>query len=179
MIHLLFPGRHLVNARFQEGYLERLFTTPPGQLAGLIPGRCEVPAPPAGIVFAYAINGEINSAEIYNNKGLFRALWPKLLDAAVTEAITEYRADRTFTPVESGAVKRFFETALSGTVEERLVWKSTKVRTTTTPTTVLFETLDVEAKETWIHKSFVHRGTDAVVVPLDRESSRRGPQSQR
>lgn len=45
--------------------------------------------------------------------------------------------------------------------------------------TVRDETLDVEAKETWIHKSFVHRGTDAVVVPLDRESSRRGPQSQR
>src|SRR5262249_48600698 len=40
------------------------------------------------IGFVYAINGEINSAEVYNNKNLFRALWPKLLDAAITEAVT-------------------------------------------------------------------------------------------
>jgi hypothetical protein len=67
-------------------------------------------------------------------------------------------------------VKAFFETALSGTVTQRRVWKTTRVKTYTAPTAVLFETLDVEADEVWIHKSFINRGKDSVVVPLDPES---------
>jgi hypothetical protein len=44
---------------------------------------------------------------------------------------------------------------------------------------VLFETLDVEAKEAWIHKSFINKGKETVVVPLDRESSQRRQQIDR
>lgn len=128
------------------------------------------------IGFVYAINGEINSAEVYNNKNLFRALWPKLLDAAITEAIAECRTDRTFQPVEAADLKTFFERALSGSVTERPVWKSTRVKTYTTPTTVFFETLDLEAEKVWIHKSFINKGKETVVVPLDRESHQYGQQ---
>jgi len=123
------------------------------------------------IGFVYAINGELNSAEVYNNKTLFRALWPKLLDAAVTEAITDYRPDRSAqSPVQAADVKALFRTALSGTVTERPVWKSTRVKTYTTPTAVLFETLDLDAQGAWIHKSFISKQNDRVVVPLDRDS---------
>jgi hypothetical protein len=123
------------------------------------------------IGFVYAINGELNSAEVYNNKTLFRALWPKLLDAAVTEAITEYRPDHSSQPsIQPADVKALFRTALSGSVTERPVWKSTRVRTYTTPTTVLFETLDLDARGAWIHKSFISKEKDRVVVPLDNDS---------
>jgi hypothetical protein len=120
------------------------------------------------IGFVYAINGEINSAEVYNNKNLFRALWPKLLDAAVTEAVTEYRSGSQFKPVNAEDVRSFFETAVSGAVKGRDVWKTTQVNTYTTPSTVLFETLDLEAHGAWIHKSFINKGKETVVVPLDR-----------
>jgi hypothetical protein len=122
------------------------------------------------IGFVYVINGEINSAEVYNNKNLFRALWPKLLDAAVTEAITEYRTDRDFQPMQATALKAFFERSLSGSAKEHQVSKTTRVRTYTTSTTVLFETLDVEADGVWIHKSFINKGKETVVVPLDPDS---------
>jgi hypothetical protein len=122
------------------------------------------------IGFVFAINGELNSAEIYNNKNLFRALWPKLLDSAITEAITEYRADRRVQSLPAGDLKPFFETAVSGSVKERSVWKTTRVRTYTTPTTVLFETLDVDADNIWLHKTFINQGQQTVTVPLDRES---------
>jgi hypothetical protein len=121
------------------------------------------------IGFVYAINGEVNSAEVYNNKVLFRALWPKLLDSAVTEAITEYRPERSSSSVQAADVKAFFETAVSGSMSERSVWKSTRVKTYTTPTTVLFETLDVDADNLWLHKSFINKGQESVTVPLDRE----------
>jgi len=124
------------------------------------------------IGFVYVINGEINSAEVYNNKSLFRALWPKLLDSAITEAITEYRTGREPQPVSSAELKAFFEMAVSGSMTERPVWKTTRVRTYTTPTTVLFETLDVEMDNAWLHKTLIHKGKEAVVVPLDRDRRR-------
>jgi hypothetical protein len=122
------------------------------------------------IGFVYVINGEINSAEVYNNKALFRALWPKLLDSAVTEAITEYCADRDFQPLQATGLRAFFETSLSGSATERAVSKTTHVKTITTPTTLLFETLDMEADGVWIHKSFINKGKESVVVPLDPDS---------
>ena len=122
--------------------------------------------------FVYAINGELNSAEVYNNKSLFRALWPKLLDSAVTEAIAEYTSGRQFRPVQAAEVRSFFETALSGSITERTPWRTTSVKTYTTPTTVLFETIDVEMDGAWLHKSFVMQERRQVVVPLDRDSTR-------
>jgi len=92
------------------------------------------------------------------------------LDAAITEAITECGADQQFRPVKADDVKAFFETSLSGSITERRVWKTTRVKTYTTPSTVLFETLDLEADDVWIHKSFINRGKETVVVPLDRGS---------
>ncbi len=123
------------------------------------------------IGFAYAINGEINSAEVYNNKPLFRALWPKLLDAAITEAIAEYKGkDSASHTVGAPELKEFFATALSGAVKERSVWKTTQVKIYTTPATVLFETMDMDADGVWLHKSFINKGKEKVVVPLDRNS---------
>jgi len=120
------------------------------------------------IGFLYAINGEINTAEVYNNKSLFRALWPKLLDSAVTEAITECPKEGHIPQVEKAQVKSFFETAVSGSGTERRVWKTTLVRTYTTFSTVLFETLDLDADGAWIHKSLFNKGKETVSVPLDR-----------
>ncbi len=119
------------------------------------------------IGFVYAINGEINTAEVYNNKSLFRALWPKLLDAAITEAITEYKPGAQAKLVPAAEVRTFFETALSGSVSHRDVWKTTRVKTYTTPTTLLFETLDLEANGAWLHKTFIEKGKETIVVPLD------------
>jgi hypothetical protein len=47
--------------------------------------------------FAFAINGEINSVDVYGSGGLFTKLWPKLLEAAATEAIAKVEKDKKFT----------------------------------------------------------------------------------
>ena len=39
------------------------------------------------IGYAFAINGELNSADVYASSSLFRKLWPKLLESSSTEAI--------------------------------------------------------------------------------------------
>jgi hypothetical protein len=43
------------------------------------------------IGFAFAVNGRINSADVYPSNGLFRKMWAKLLTASVTEALGENR----------------------------------------------------------------------------------------
>lgn len=52
MSYLLFPGRHLVNTRFQEEYLKRVLSIAPAGLPGLIEGRQTPAEPPAEIIFA-------------------------------------------------------------------------------------------------------------------------------
>ena len=48
---------------------------------------------PDVIGFAYRINGKFSNANVYGSSKLFKKLWPKLLDAASTEAIAETSKD--------------------------------------------------------------------------------------
>lgn len=68
-----------------------------------------------GVVIA--INGRINSAEIYPSNGLFRKMWPKLLDASATEAIGEKDGARAAAP-DVAAVETFLATAGTGKMTE-------------------------------------------------------------
>lgn len=42
--------------------------------------------------FAFAVNGRINSADLYPSNGLFRKMWRKLLGASIAEAVGESSA---------------------------------------------------------------------------------------
>ena len=61
MSYLLFPGRHLVNTRFQEDYLKRVLSTKPDELPGLIAGQVPLNHPPAEIIFAITSANQENS----------------------------------------------------------------------------------------------------------------------
>jgi hypothetical protein len=55
---------------------------------------------------AFAVNGEINSADIYPSHALFAKMWTKLIDAAATEALTE-RGRTTKPAPDQAAVMAF------------------------------------------------------------------------
>jgi SAM-dependent methyltransferase len=61
MSYLLFPGRHLVNTRFQETYLCRVLSTSPKELPGFIAGRSKLTLPPTEIIFAITSANQENS----------------------------------------------------------------------------------------------------------------------
>ncbi len=61
MSYLLFPGRHLVNTRFQEAYLRRVFSVPPNELPGFIAGRSNSNGPPVELIFAITSANQENS----------------------------------------------------------------------------------------------------------------------
>jgi len=63
--------------------------------------------------YVFAINGKVNSADIYPSNGLFRKMWPKLLRASVTEAIGE-RTAAPAPPPPTADVSKFIDAADSG-----------------------------------------------------------------
>lgn len=60
-----------------------------GKLKDLLEGKSDV------VGFAFCINGEINTIEIYHDPGLFAKLWPKLLKSAGAEALSKKSEKKT------------------------------------------------------------------------------------
>ena len=68
------------------------------------------------IGYVFAVNGRINSADLYPSNALFRKMWSKLLAASVTEAIGETTAasPAAAAPPEAAAVTEFLASAETG-----------------------------------------------------------------
>jgi hypothetical protein len=62
-----------------------------------------------GVVFV--VNGKVTSADVYGSNGLFRRAWPRLLEAAATEAQAEATAGRAPAPPPAREVERFLAQA--------------------------------------------------------------------
>lgn len=109
------------------------------------------------IGYAFAINGKINSADVYASSMLFKKLWPKLLRATAVEAIAELQTGKTFDAVDGGTVETFLAEAEKGRASEKGVTARVKVITRETEQGVLLETIDAKHAEAWIHRSYVTR----------------------
>ena len=65
------------------------------------------------IGYAFAINGKVNSADMYVSNDLFLRMWPKLLRASAVEALSE-RRDASAAVVDPAQVRSFLRNAGSG-----------------------------------------------------------------
>ncbi|MFO0841743.1 MAG: DUF6569 family protein [Gemmataceae bacterium] len=101
-----------------------------------------LPCAKAGNVVGYAvaINGKVMSADVYANGDLFRRLWPKLLRASVTEAVSERKERVKVEEVKEAAVTAFLADAASGKRTERKALRDQKEAQLETTKNVLFET---------------------------------------
>jgi hypothetical protein len=108
--------------------------------------------------FAFVINGEINTADCYGSRHLFRKLWHKLLDAAIIEAIAEDRKTSPLagTPIPTPEDIRqwFAETEHALLYHHQEVPPRLCVDTRRIHKTVIFDTLD-HAFDAVLHKNLV------------------------
>ena len=61
------------------------------------------------IGFVFAINGQLNTAEVYGSEDLFRQLWSKLLRTAAIEAFAELKKGKNFKAPSTKAAAAFLD----------------------------------------------------------------------
>jgi len=116
------------------------------------------------IGFAYAINGKVYGAEMFNNKKLLKDLWRKLSHSIMDEAVANYDSSTTNSNVlDEEDVIAFINATKTNTIEEseKEINQSTQLLTQETKTDVLFSTIDLD-KEKWLHKSYMEKDTTTI-----------------
>jgi hypothetical protein len=105
--------------------------------------------------YVFALNGQINSANIYPSNGLFRKMWPKLLRASVTEAIGERTADNPPAPPTT-AVSGFIGSADRGRAVEAKAGGRANVSVRESTRAMVLEARPANAPAaSWVYRSYL------------------------
>lgn len=119
-------------------------------LSGIIAGKSDV------IGYAFAINGKINSADVYVSNSLFKKVWIKNLKATATEAVAESRGVRLADPVKADAVKGFIDETERARAKEKTVSAGARLVTREDKDNVMVEARDAKS-DVVIHKTYVRK----------------------
>jgi len=102
--------------------------------------------------YVIAVNGTISSADVYPSNALFRKMWPKLLAAAVTEAIGAKGGKAAAAP-SVAAVDQFLEAAEHGKEREEVA-NSLSRQEVRDADKALF--VEAQRKDgTWVHRNYL------------------------
>lgn len=124
-----------------DDYLNKLAPTPDG--------KDEV------IGYAFAINGKINSADVYGSGALFKKLWPKLIKASAVEALGEIQKGKTYEAPSVVAVKECLAQAEQAPATEKDLSDRVKYRTAETEKSAYYETKDAARDGHYVHRNYV------------------------
>ena len=109
------------------------------------------------IGYVFAINGQVNSADIYASRALFAKLWPKLLKATSVEAIAELRKDIEMKPVTNETIIGFLAESEQPAAATKDVTRRVKLVTKEDDKTAFFETQDRDQKDGWVHRNYIKK----------------------
>jgi hypothetical protein len=118
-------------------------------LKGTVDGKNDV------IGIAVAVNGKMNSADVYATHDLFTKLWPKVLNAAVVEAVTELEKGKKLESPTLDAAKSFLADAEKGKRSDKEINARLAEVTQEGEKLLLFETLDREQKNACLRRSYL------------------------
>ena len=108
------------------------------------------------IGFAFAINGEMNSADMYGSSVLFQKLLPKMLEACATEALAELKEGESIRDVSVEDVIAWLEEADKGNETEKSVNERIHLKVKESEKDIVFETYDA-SRTKWIHKNVIKK----------------------
>lgn len=120
-------------------------------LSGLLRNKPDV------IGFAFAINGKVNSADVYASHALFAKLWPKLLKATATEALAELDQQAKAEPVASETIHEFLADSEQPKPKSKEVTRRVRVVTREDEQNIFFETQDRSEKDAWVHRNYIRK----------------------
>jgi hypothetical protein len=102
--------------------------------------------------YVFAINGKIDSGDVYASNALFRKMWSKLLAANVTEAISVKEAAGAAPPSVKD-VEAFLAKASSGVKAERAINASVRLTMLDGDASLFAETR--RADGSWVHRNYL------------------------
>lgn len=104
------------------------------------------------IGYVFAINGKLNSADLYPSNALFRKMWEKLLTASITEAIGESGEQAPATPPDTAAVRSFLAEAEKGESSSQDIGGLAKQDIRDAKTSLF---VGVQSEGQWIHRNYL------------------------
>jgi len=110
------------------------------------------------IGYVFAINGKLNSADLYPSNGLFRKMWPKLLAANAVEAIGDKAGGKTAALPSEADVLAFLKSAEAGKGVEQPLIGGNKLETREAAGALFFETRVPSAPSAdagWVHRNYI------------------------
>ena len=121
-------------------------------LAGILRNKSDV------IGYVFAINGKVNSADVYASRALFAKLWPKLLKSSAVEAIAELdKAGDQVQPVVTETVDSFLAESEKPAAAAKTVTTRVRMVKREDDNNVLFETQDRDQKDVWVHRNYIKK----------------------
>ncbi len=108
------------------------------------------------IGYVFAINGKVNSADIYGSNVLFKKLWPKLLKANAIEAIAELQGDK-FKPASVEGAHGFLSESEKAKGSAKDVNARVNLMTREDSENIFFETRDRDQNGAWIHRNYIKK----------------------
>ena len=120
-------------------------------LDGLLDTRTDV------IGYVFAINGKINSADVYASSALFKKLWPRLLKASAIEAVAEQRGGEKFDAPKPADVQGFLEDGSKGEEQEKDVTGRVQLVTRDSKDNVSFDTRDRANSDVVVHRNIIKK----------------------
>jgi hypothetical protein len=109
------------------------------------------------IGYAFAINGQINSADVYSSHALFAKLWPKMLKASAIEAISEFDKSGKSEEVSTASIKTFLNEAENGKAESRELTPHVMMVKSESEKNLFFETRDRQRNDEWLHRNYLKK----------------------
>ncbi len=134
-LQLALESEQLLDA--QKGYIKSLKAA--GENADDIVG------------FVFAVNGALNSADVYPSNGLFRKMWGKLLNASATEAIG-HKNEPNVAPPAIEKVSEFLAAAEAGKANEKPLNAGVRLEIREADAAYLFETARAGG---WVHRNYL------------------------
>jgi hypothetical protein len=120
-------------------------------LSGILRNKSDV------IGYVFAINGQVNSADVYASRALFAKLWPKLLKASAVEAIAELNQNLEPKPIADDTVRTFLVESEQASAATKEVTPRVRVVTREDDRNIFFETQDRQQKDGWVHRNYIRK----------------------
>ena len=109
------------------------------------------------IGYAFAINGAINSADVFASHSLFQKLWPTLLKSTAVEAVAELKKDLKAKPVTAEMVTAFLTDAEKGKQSAKDVTKRVRIIEQETKENLLYRCSDAQCPSVDLRRNYLKK----------------------